>query len=155
MDLANADKFYSFYEVWDQGPLENRSGQGILEPGEKVLSSPAVAKLVVYFTTLDLYGCGRILRRRRGKALRTQNLEVGGTGFFGRPGHIRSGYGEMTAPQSYISLGAGIPSSPLVTNGMIYIATSLNANRIIQIPSRMGSGQNEIVEGSIFKERGR
>ena len=42
--------------------------------------------------------------------------------------------GKWTDPQNYISLGAGIPSAPLVTNGMIYIGTSLNANRVIQIP---------------------
>jgi hypothetical protein len=34
----------------------------------------------------------------------------------------------------FISLGAGIPSAPVVKNGMVYIGTSLNANRVIQIP---------------------
>jgi hypothetical protein len=42
--------------------------------------------------------------------------------------------GKWTSPQSYISLGAGIPSAPIVTNGMVYVSTSLNANRVIQIP---------------------
>jgi hypothetical protein len=42
--------------------------------------------------------------------------------------------GQWKAAQEYISLDAGIPSAPVVTNGIVYIGTSLNANRVIQIP---------------------
>jgi hypothetical protein len=134
MDLANADKFYSFYEVWDQGATGKQVWTRNLEPGEKVLSSPAVANWVVYFTTWTYTGAGEYCGAGEGRLYGLKISKVGAPGSSEGLVTLDPATGKWTAPQSYISLGAGIPSSPLVTNGMIYIATSLNANRVIQIP---------------------
>jgi hypothetical protein len=134
MDLANADKFYSFYEVEDQGATGKQVWTRNLDPGEKVLSSPAVANWVVYFTTWTYTGAGEYCGTGEGRLYGLKISKVGAPGSSEGLVTLDTATGKWTAPQSYISLGAGIPSSPLVTNGMIYIATSLNANRVIQIP---------------------
>jgi hypothetical protein len=40
-------------------------------------------------------------------------------------------YFEIT---DYFPASRGIPSGPVVTNGMIYVSTSLNAGQVITIP---------------------
>jgi hypothetical protein len=47
---------------------------------------------------------------------------------------LDTGTGQWKGAQEYISLGVGIPSAPVVTNGMVYVSTSLNANKVIEIP---------------------
>jgi hypothetical protein len=98
------------------------------------LSSPAVANWVVYFTTWTYTGAGEYCGAGEGRLYGLKISKVGAPGSSEGLVTLDPATGKWTAPQSYISLGAGIPSSPLVTNGMIYIATSLNANRVIQIP---------------------
>jgi hypothetical protein len=134
LNLTDAGKFYSFYEIRDEG---DGTGKQIwtrnLDPGEKVLGSPYVANWVVYFTTWTYTGGGESCGAGEGRLYGLKISKVGAPG--ASEGLVTlDASGKWTAPQSYISLGAGIPSAPLVTNGMIYIGTSLNANRVIQIP---------------------
>jgi hypothetical protein len=134
MDLANPDKFYSFYEIGDQGTTGTQIWTKNLEPGEKVLGSPSVANWVVYFTTWTYTGVGENCGAGEGRLYGLKITKVGAPGSSEGLVTLDPVTGKWTTPQNYISLGAGIPSAPLVTNGMIYIGSSLNANRVIQIP---------------------
>ena len=103
--------------------------------GEKVLGSASVADYVVYFTTWTSSSVGtELCAPGEGKLYGLKISKVGAPGSSEGLVTLDPVTGKWTAPQNFISLGAGIPSAPLVTNGMIYIGTSLNANRVIQIP---------------------
>jgi hypothetical protein len=133
LNLSDCNKFYSFYEITDQGATGKQTWTRNLDPGEKVLGSPSVANWVVYFTTWTYCGGGESCGAGEGRLFGLKISKVGAPG--ASEGLVTlDSTGHWTAPQSYISLGAGIPSAPLVTNGMIYIGTSLNANKVIQIP---------------------
>ena len=133
LNLTDSNKFYSFYEITDQGATGKQTWTRNLDPGEKVLGSPSVANWVVYFTTWTYAGAGESCGAGEGRLYGLKISKVGAPG--ASEGLVTlDSTGHWTAPQSYISLGAGIPSAPLVTNGMIYIGTSLNSNRVIQIP---------------------
>jgi Tfp pilus tip-associated adhesin PilY1 len=123
-----------FYEITDQGTTGKNTWTRNLDPGEKVLDSPAVANWVVYFTTWAYTGAGEYCGAGEGRLWGLKMSKVGAPGASEGLVTLDPVTGQWTAPQNYISLGAGIPSSPVVTNGMIYVATSLNANRVIQIP---------------------
>jgi len=129
-----SDQVNYFYEVEDQGATGQQVWTRNLDPGEKVLSSPSVANWVVYFTTWTYTGHGEKCGAGEGRLYGLLISKVGAPGASEGLVTMDSSTGKWTEPQSSISLGAGIPSAPLVTNGMIYIATSLNANRVIQIP---------------------
>ena len=133
-NLTDPGKFYSFYEITDQGATGKQTWTRNLEPGEKVLGSPSVANWVVYFTTWTNTGGMEYCGAGEGRLYGLLISKVGAPGASEGLVTLDPVTGKWTAPQNYISLGAGIPSSPLVTNGMIYIGTSLNANRVIQIP---------------------
>ncbi len=105
-----------------------------LDPGEKVLASPSVANWVVYFTTWTYTGGAEYCGAGEGRLYGLKISKLGAPGSSEGLVTLDPVTGKWTAPQNYMSLGAGIPSAPLVTNGMIYIGTSLNANRVIQIP---------------------
>jgi len=123
-----------FYEITDQGTTGKNTWTRNLDPGEKVLDSPAVANWVVYFTTWAYTGSGEYCGAGEGRLWGLKISKAGAPGASEGLVTLDPVTGNWSAPQNYISLGAGIPSSPVVTNGMIYVATSLNANRVIQIP---------------------
>jgi len=123
-----------FYEIEDQGATGKQIWTRNLDPGEKVLGSPSVANWVVYFTTWTYTGGAEYCGAGEGRLYGLKISKVGAPGSSEGLVTLDPATGKWTAPQNYITLGAGIPSAPLVTNGMIYIATSLNANRVIQIP---------------------
>lgn len=123
-----------FYEIEDQGATGKQIWTRNLDPGEKVLASPSIANWVVYFTTWTYTGGAEYCGAGEGRLYGLKISKVGAPGSSEGLVTLDPATGKWTAPQSYISLGAGIPSAPLVTNGMIYIGTSLNANRVIQIP---------------------
>jgi hypothetical protein len=129
-----SDQVNYFYEVEDQGATGKQVWTRNLDPGEKVLSSPSVANWVVYFTTWTYTGHGERCGAGEGRLYGLLISKVGAPGASEGLVTMDPNTGKWTEPQSSITLGAGIPSAPLVTNGMIYIATSLNANRVIQIP---------------------
>ncbi len=89
---------------------------------------------MVYFTSWVYTGAGEYCGAGEGRLWELKISKVGAPGSSEGLVTLDPVTDKWTEPQSYISLGAGIPSAPLVTNGMIYIATSLNANRVIQIP---------------------
>jgi hypothetical protein len=134
LNLTDSNKFYSFYEITDQGATGKKTWTRNLDPGEKVLGSPSVANWVVYFTTWTYTGAGESCGAGEGRLYGLKISTLGAPGASEGLVTLDPVTGKWTAPQNYISLGAGIPSAPLVTNGMIYIGTSLNANRVIQIP---------------------
>ncbi len=133
-NLTDDDKFYSFYEIEDQGTTGKQVWTKNLEPGEKVLGSPSVSNWVVYFTTWTNTGGMEYCGAGEGRLYGLKISKVGAPGSSEGLVTLDPNTGKWAAPQNYISLGVGIPSAPLVTNGMIYIGTSLNANRVIQIP---------------------
>jgi hypothetical protein len=123
-----------FYEIEDEGTTGRKSWDIKLEDGEKALASPAVLNNVVYFTTWVYKSSSEFCGAGEGRLWGLKVSHSGRTG--GEAGLVTldTSTGKWKAPQQYISLGAGIPSAPVVTNGMIYIGTSLNANRVIQVP---------------------
>lgn len=133
-NLTDAGKFYSLYEIKDQGATGHQNWTRNLDPGEKVLDSPVVANYVVYFTTWLYTGGGESCGAGEGRLYGLLISKVGAPGSGEGLVTLDPNTGSWTGPQSYISLGAGIPSAPLVTNGMIYISNSVNTNIIIQVP---------------------
>jgi hypothetical protein len=123
-----------FYEVKDNGHSGDVNWSKTLENGEKVLASPAVANNIVYFTswiyTAASEFCGAGEGRLWGLTITRKDTQGGEAGLV----TIDPATGRWSDPMEHMSLGAGIPSAPVVTNGMVYVSTSLNANRVIQIP---------------------
>jgi hypothetical protein len=142
----------SFFEVWDNNDVgqlmwetDGKNGRPQLEPGEKVLAAPTLANNVIYFTTWkytgDMTDCGAGQGRLYGLTSSAQNME-GGLGALlldpltgnplldkdGKPLQMGKGetYFDIT---DYFPESKGIPSSPVVTPGVIYISTSLNAGK--------------------------
>jgi hypothetical protein len=134
LGLTTLDANY-FYEIQDQGTTGKQNWERDLEVGEKVLASPTVANYVVYFTTWVNTASAQFCGAGEG---RLYGLKISNTGQNGGDAGLITldpNTGKwVTKAQDYMSLGAGIPSAPLVTNGMIYIGTSINANKVIQIP---------------------
>jgi len=123
-----------FYEVEDQGDKGKKNWDEKLEDGEKVLASPAVLNNVVYFTTWVYKASGEFCGAGEGRLWGLKVTKMGQAGGGAGLVTLDTSTGKWKAPQQYISLGAGIPSAPVVTNGMVYVGTSLNANRVIQVP---------------------
>lgn len=130
----------SFFEIWDKGDSGQMIWEEKLEKGEKVLAAPTVTNNVVYFTSWSSTGkfgdCGA------GKG-RLYGLTTTGLGVAGDTGAL------VLDPLTGVKLGSskkyfditdyfpeskGIPSAPVVTNGMIYVSTSLNAGQVLTIP---------------------
>jgi len=133
LNLATLTTNY-FYEIEDQGATGKESWSKTLENGEKVLASPVVANNVVYFTTWVYKAMGEFCGAGEGRLWGLKVSKAGEKGGGAGLVTLDPVTGKWNPPQSYISLGAGIPSAPIVTNGMVYVSTSLNANRVIQIP---------------------
>ena len=135
LNLMNPFSQNYFYEIEDQGSTGKESWSKTLEAGEKVLASPAVSNWVVYFTSwvykMDGGYCGAGEGRLWGlKVSKADSKDGGSAGLV----TLDTQTGKWKDPVEFISLGAGIPTAPVVTNGMVYISTSLNANKVIQIP---------------------
>jgi hypothetical protein len=134
LNLLDAFSQNYFYEIEDQGATGKENWSKTLEPGEKVLASPAVSNWVVYFTSwvykTSSEFCGAGEGRLWGLKVSSSSQTGGGEGLV----TLDANTGKWKAPAEFMSLGAGIPSAPIVTNGMVYIGTSLNANRVIQVP---------------------
>jgi len=123
-----------FYEIEDQGATGKESWSKTLENGEKVLASPAVLNYVVYFTTWVYKATGEYCGAGEGRLWGLKVTKAGEQGGVAGLVTLDTATGKWKSPQEYISLGAGIPSAPIVTNGMVYVSTSLNANKVIQVP---------------------
>ena len=136
-ELVNTN---SFFEIWDKGDSGQKIWEEILGKGEKVLAAPGVTNNVVYFTTWLYTGaadnCGAGKGRLYGLTTTGQSSE----GDLGALVLDPLTGGKFGVPKKYFEImdyfpeGKGIPSSPIVTNGMIYISTSLNAGQVLTIP---------------------
>jgi hypothetical protein len=131
----------SFFEIWDKGDSGQKNWEEALGPGEKVLAAPAVANNVVYFTTWLYTGVADNCGAGRG---RLYGLTTTSTSYLGGQGALLldplTGKEIVGGPKKYFEItdyfpeSKGIPSGPIVTNGMIYVSTSLNAGQVITIP---------------------
>jgi hypothetical protein len=109
-----------FYEVEDVGACPGRLNWAKpLSLGEKVLARPVYYNFVVWFTTYSPEGeCGRGRGYLYGlKVSRGDDAESLG----GQAG-IELGKGEEVVERK--DIGIGVPSSPLVTDNMVYTVTS-------------------------------
>ncbi len=139
LNLFEQTSSNSFFEVWDKGDSGQMIWEERLQKGEKVLAAPTVANNIVYFTTWLYTGtsddCGAGKGRLYG--LTTTSLGVAGDigalvldPLTGTPWGSKRKYFDIT---DYFPESKGIPSAPIVTNGMIFISTSLNAGQVITI----------------------
>lgn len=129
----------SFFEIWDKGTSGQMIWEEKLEKGEKVLAAPAVASNVIYFTTWRYTGTSDDCGAGKGRLYGLTMTSLGSTGDIGallldpltgeKMGSAKK-YIEIT---DYFPESKGIPSGPMVTNGMIYISTSLNAGQVITL----------------------
>jgi hypothetical protein len=123
-----------FWEVWD----DNGTGRTIgpnwpkVLTGQKVLSSPVVANYVVYFTswlyTAGSEFCGAGSGRLYGLKISNTGIEGGVAGLV-----LLDDEGKPQPVTEYVTLGPGIPTSPVVTNGTIYVSSNVNAKDVIAI----------------------
>ncbi|MBM4307136.1 MAG: hypothetical protein FJ123_10405 [Deltaproteobacteria bacterium] len=123
-----------FWEVWD----DNGTGRVIgsnwpkVLTGQKVLSSPVVANYVVYFTswlyTATSEYCGAGSGRIYGLKISNAGIDGGAAGLV-----LLDSYGKPKPVVEYEVIGPGIPTSPVVTNGTIYVSSNVDAKNIIVI----------------------
>lgn len=123
-----------FWEVWD----DNGTGK-IIGPhwpkvltGQKVLSSPVIANYIVYFTSWFYAAgsefCGAGSGRLYG--LKISNAGVSG-GVEGLVTLNERGYPNPVT--DHVVIGPGIPTSPIVTRGNIYVSTNVEAKKVTRI----------------------
>jgi hypothetical protein len=130
----------SFFEVWDKGDSGQMIWEEKLEKGEKVLASPAVTNNVVYFTTWLYTGVSDNCGAGKGRLYGLTTTSLGTAGDIGALLLDPLTGAEMGSKKKYFEItdyfpeAKGIPSGPIVTNGMIYVSTSLNAGQVITIP---------------------
>ena len=130
----------SFFEVWDKGDSGQMIWEEKLAKGEKVLASPAVTNNVVYFTTWLYTGVSDNCGAGKGRLYGLTTTGLGVTGDIGALLLDPLTGAEMGSKKKYFEItdyfpeAMGIPSGPIVTNGMIYVSTSLNAGQVITIP---------------------
>jgi len=131
----------SFFEVWDKGNSGQIMWEETLAKGEKVLASPVVANNVVYFTTWLYTGVADNCGAGKGRLYGLTTTSLGTTGGIGAllldpltGKEIVGGPKKYFEITDYFPESKGIPSGPIVTNGMIYVSTSLNAGQVITIP---------------------
>jgi len=123
-----------FWEVWDDngtGRIIGSNWPKILN-GQKVLSSPVVANYVVYFTswlyTSSSEYCGAGSGRLYGFKISNAGVEGGLAGLI-----LIDNNNQPKTVTEYEVIGPGIPTSPVVTNGNIYVSSSVDSKNVIRI----------------------
>jgi Tfp pilus tip-associated adhesin PilY1 len=129
-NILTPDTSY-FWEVWDNngtGTIIGTNWPKQLD-NQKVLATPVVANNVVYFTTWDYTGGGQNCGAGDGLlyGFKTSDGSVPG-GVAGLT--LLDAQGNPLSPVESTALGPGIPSRPVVTNGVIYTTSSVNARTI-------------------------
>ena len=131
VNLTTVDTSY-FWEVWDNGgtgTIISGSSWPITLSNEKVLASPVVANNVVYFTSwLNSVGglaCTTGSGKLYGLTISTMAAPGGQAGLV-----TLDGNGNPTPATSFTALPSGIPSKPIITNGVIYLSSSISARDI-------------------------
>ncbi len=112
-----------------------------LEPGEKILAAPTVANNVVYFTTWKYTGDKTDCGAGKGRLWGLTITSAAGPGDVGALVLDPLTGTDLGAKKKYFEItdyyaSRGIPSAPVVTNGIIYLSTSIPANqiRLFRIP---------------------
>jgi hypothetical protein len=130
----------SFFEVWDKGDSGQMIWEEKLAKGEKVLAVPTVANNVVYFTTWLYTGKSGDCGAGKGRLYGLTATSQGSAGDIGALVLDPLTGKKLGSPEKYFDItkyfpeSKGIPSAPVLTNGMIYISTSLNAGQVLTIP---------------------
>ncbi len=130
-DATNTTTYDFFYEVEDKGSLVAGTPPTCagtinwveeLPQGEKVLARPAVFNRVVYFTSYSPTGmCGGGVGYLWGLTMSSGSDSTGG----GQAGlYFDSSGTALGTPIEKRTLGTGVPTAPIVTNGTIYVTTS-------------------------------
>jgi hypothetical protein len=139
LNIFNIDN-NSFFEIWDNADSGVKNWEESLGAGEKVLAAPVVADNVVYFTTWKYTGDKTDCGAGKGRLYGLTSTRLGVPGDLGALVLDPLTGGKLGVPKKYFEImdyfpaSKGIPSSPIVTNGMIYISTSLNAGQVLTIP---------------------
>ncbi len=149
LNLFEKLKDYSLFEIWDKGNTGQILWEEKLNKGEKVLASPVVSNNVAYFTSWEYTGASDNCGAGKGKLYGLTITSLAGPGDLGALTLDPLTGNEMAGgPKKYIEIATyfpeskGIPSGPIVTNGMIYVSTSLNAGQVLTIPIRgWGTGR--------------
>jgi len=149
LDIFKVDN-NSFFEIWDNADVGVKNWEEDFEPGEKMLAAPTVANGVVYFTTWKYTGdktdCGAGKGRLWGLTTTTSVPASGDLGALvldpitGADLGVKKKYFEIT--DYYAS--RGIPSAPVVTNGAIYLSTSIPADQVRMFRIPPWSGQMKL-----------
>jgi len=128
-----------FWEIWDD------KGNGKLVPpgknwpkelsNQKILASPFMANRVIFFTTWEYPGPGGIQQDLCGVGLgRLYGYKMSMAGVEGgQAGLVTLDSGGNPKTQESLTLGIGIPSAPIITNGRIYTSSSVNSPSIVAI----------------------
>jgi hypothetical protein len=133
LNLLNVTDNY-FWEVWDNNGIGSTIGPNWpkILTGQKVLSSPVVANYIVYFTswlyTASSEYCGAGSGRLYGFKISNAGFDGGVAGLVTLDIH-----GHPEPVKEYVTIGRGIPTSPVVTNGNIYVSSSVDAKNVIRI----------------------
>jgi Tfp pilus tip-associated adhesin PilY1 len=120
-----------FWEVWDNNGIGEILGANWPRQldNQKVLSTPVVANNVVYFTTWDYSGggqnCGAGEGFLYGVSVSTSKATGGADALV-----LLDAQGSPQSAVGFTSLGPGIPTKPIVTNGVIYTTSSVGARTI-------------------------
>ena len=120
-----------FWEIWDDnGTGKLASAKWPIElVNQWVLAPIAVFNYVVYFTTWENTGGGEYCGAGKGWLYGYTITKAGAPG--GEAGLVTlDAEGNPNAPVARVELGPGIPSAPVVTNGMIYTSSSVDADSI-------------------------
>ncbi len=140
LDIFKVDN-NSFFEIWDKGDLGVKDWEESLEPGEKILAAPTVANNVVYFTTWKYTGDKTDCGAGKGRLWGLTITSAAGPGDVGALVLDPLTGTDLGAKKKYFEItdyyaSRGIPSAPVVTNGIIYLSTSIPANqiRLFRIP---------------------
>jgi len=119
-----------FWEIWDDSGTGRVIGSNWPKQliGQKILASPVVANFVAYFTSWLYSATGEFCGSGEGRLYGYKISTTGAPG--GMAGLITlDASGNPDPVKEYISLGAGIPTAPIVTNETIYVFSSVNANQ--------------------------
>jgi hypothetical protein len=124
-----------FWEVEDQGTTGQANWVKVL-PKQKVMSVPVVADYVVYFTTWTYdvaeSSCGAGSGRLWGLKMTNPGSDGGTAGLV----LLDPATGLYKPAVENIAFGSGIPTAPVVTNGKIYVSSSVDAGKITEFTIR-------------------
>jgi hypothetical protein len=127
-----------FWEIWDDngnGKLIPQANWPKVISNQKVLASPFMVNRVIFFTAWEYPGPSGIQQDLCGVGLgHLYGYKMSMTGApGGQAGLVTLDAGGNPKTQESLTLGIGIPSAPIITNGRIYTSSSVNSQDIFVI----------------------